>query len=350
MRMLAVLAPLLLAAPAPHDGAHADVHADATRAARALVRAFEEDRVKERPVLLLELDDPRRRALDFFPLAWSREARGLRLGAMTLDERRATHELLRGLLSEEGYLRVQAIRSLETRLRVVEGDTRGVRDPDLYVVRLYGRPSTEAPWGVQVEGHHLSLNATLADGEVRATPLFLGANPAEVRGGPDAGLRVLGTQRELARALLDALDEAQRAKAVVGERAVPALAPGALPAPTEPTGLAAAEMDEAQRALLVQLVASYAGHLRAALAADELRRMEAAGVERLRFLWIGGTAPGAPHTYVVAGPTVLIQMDAIENARGDGANHLHALWRDPERDFGADLLARHYAEEHAEDR
>ena len=62
------------------------------------------------------------------------------------------------------------------------------------------------------------------------------------------------------------------------------------------------------------------------------------------------TEPGAPFSCFVNGPTVAIQLDAVEDTPGTGANHLHSLWRDPERDFGADLLARHYAEAHGEDR
>ena len=27
-------------------------------------------------------------------------------------------------------------------------------------------------------------------------------------------------------------------------------------------------------------------------------------------------------------------------------NHIHSVWRDPEGDFGADILAQHYAHAH----
>jgi hypothetical protein len=41
----------------------------------------------------------------------------------------------------------------------------------------------------------------------------------------------------------------------------------------------------------------------------------------------------------------------FENAqRGGGmpqeGTHIHTVWRDPENDFGDDLLMRHYAQEH----
>jgi Protein of unknown function (DUF3500) len=38
------------------------------------------------------------------------------------------------------------------------------------------------------------------------------------------------------------------------------------------------------------------------------------------------------------GPTLVIEYDNTQNQ----ANHIHSVWHDPSRDFGADLLRRHY--------
>ena len=78
-----------------------------------------------------------------------------------------------------------------------------MRDPGRYFVALFGTPSPDAPWGFRYEGHHLSLNLTLAPGAVPAsTPLFLGAEPRIVpEGSPEAGARVLGEEEDAARAL-----------------------------------------------------------------------------------------------------------------------------------------------------
>ena len=292
-------------------------------------------------------DDPRRRTIDFFPLVARKDQRGLRLGLMGMEQRRATHRLLRGVLSEEGYLRAQAIRGLESTLRESVVNSSYTRVPDAYTVQFFGEPRLDAPWAFKFEGHHLSVNATLVDGRFRGTPLFLGVNPAEVHTGPDAGLRVLAPQEDLARALLHRLTDEQRARAVVPaydpKLAIPL---GALVDPDRETGLSANEMTEAQQVLLVQLITSYARHLRPSFAEEELARLEAAGIGSLKFLWRGGTRPGEPFSYVVHGPTVVLQMDAVVDVPGQPANHLHALWRDPERDFGDDLLARHHREDH----
>ncbi len=72
-----------------------------------------------------------------------------------------------------------------------------------------------AAWGWRFEGHHLSLNFTLAgDHATASTPSFLGANPAKVAKGPRAGLRVLAGEEDEARVLLGSLTPPQRRTAV----------------------------------------------------------------------------------------------------------------------------------------
>ena len=44
--------------------------------------------------------------------------------------------------------------------------------------------------------------------------------------------------------------------------------------------------------------------------------------------------PGAPHYYRVQGPQLLLEWDNTQR----GANHAHSVWRDPDADFGLDVL------------
>ena len=62
----------------------------------------------------------------------------------------------------------------------------------------------------------------------------------------------------------------------------------------------------------------------------------------LHFAWAGGIERKQPHYYRLQGPRVLIEYDCVQN----NANHSHTVWRDPEGDFGRDLLAEHYAAAH----
>ena len=62
----------------------------------------------------------------------------------------------------------------------------------------------------------------------------------------------------------------------------------------------------------------------------------------LHFAWAGGLEPGQPHYYRVQGPRLLVEYDNTQR----GVNHVHAVWRDPDGDFGGDVLAEHHAAHH----
>ncbi|HWP45604.1 MAG TPA: DUF3500 domain-containing protein [Candidatus Limnocylindrales bacterium] len=271
---------------------------------------------------------------------------GVSIKEMTYDQRKAAHALLRSALSSQGYLKATSIMQLEAVLREIEdraGTRRFDRDPELYWFRIFGTPSNDSPWGWSVSGHHLSLNFSSVTNELTATtPLFTGSNPAHVLEGPYTGLRILAAEEDLARALLASLDESQRAKAILSPTAPKdILTENARRLNLEaPTGLPVSEMNENQRSLLMRLIAEYIQNLRRDLAHAKLEKIKKAGIEKIYFAWAGSTEPGKEHYYRVQGPNLLIEYDNTQN----NANHIHAVLRDPEDDFGEDLLRKHYAE------
>ena len=104
-----------------------------------------------------------------------------------------------------------------------------------------------------------------------------------------------------------------------------------------PKGIAGGELDGAQRSLLKRIVAVYISRLPSELADGELAAYDDARLAALSFAWAGAAERGLPHYYRVQGPRLLIEY---ENAQR-GGNHAHSVWRDPEGDFGADLLGGH---------
>ena len=66
------------------------------------------------------------------------------------------------------------------------------------------------------------------------------------------------------------------------------------------------------------------------------------GIEGLHFAWAGGLERRQGHYYRIQGPRFLVEYDNTQN----DANHIHAVWRDLQNDFGADMLRRHYDREH----
>ena len=57
---------------------------------------------------------------------------------------------------------------------------------------------------------------------------------------------------------------------------------------------------------------------------------------------------GKPHYYRVQGPSFLVEFENAQVGAGlpGEGNHIHTVWRDPDNDFGDDLLLNHYAQDH----
>ena len=273
-----------------------------------------------------------------------RARQGLPFKAMTETQRKLARTLLESGLSPQGVAQADLVMALERVLFDLEKAPH--RDDTLYYFSVFGEPSATGTWGWRVEGHHLSLNFTIVDGQrIVATPNFVGANPGEVRlAGPKLGSRALAPEEDLGRALVLSCNEAQRAQAVVS-----ATAPGDIltrndhiAKPQEPAGLGYAEMNATQQAQLKALVAVYAHRLRSEVAEAELGKIADTGWNRLSFAWAGSLQPGHGHYYRIQSPDFIIEYDNTQN----NANHVHTVWRVFQGDFGRDLLQEHYMESH----
>ena len=194
-----------------------------------------------------------------------------------------------------------------------------------------------------MEGHHLSLNFTLKDGEfVRATPAFMGTNPGEIREGPLKGLRVLGLEEKLGRDLVKSLDESQFKKALVDTVAPKEMLTAAEHKvnPLKPDGLPMSELKPSQKEILDRLIHEYCERLRPEVAAETLADIEKNG--GIHFAWAGGVERGEPHYYRVQGQSFLIEYDNTQNE----ANHVHSVFRSFDGDFGRDILGEHVKQAH----
>jgi hypothetical protein len=268
---------------------------------------------------------------------------------MTPDQQKLAHYVVAEVLSHQAYAKVHAIIALERVLDEIEqrqGSRRGLpRDPALYYLTIFGSPSATEPWSFRFEGHHVSLHFAVASDDIRCTPCFLGSNPAVVRHDDRVVTRPLREEEDVARDLLASLDDAQLARAMISPDAPDDIVTTNLPTLDElPNGggLPATDMGDEQRALLETLVSVYVERMRSDVAGAEMDRLRAAGLDRLTFAWAGSIERGERHYYRLTGPTFLAEYDNTQ----DNANHVHAVWRDLERDFGADLLRAHLAQHH----
>jgi hypothetical protein len=269
---------------------------------------------------------------------------GLPIKEMNPAQRKLAHVLLLSGLSHHGYDKATNIMGLEPVLYELEGAARKFpRDPELYYFSIFGTPSAKGTWGWRVEGHHLSANFTIVNGEfVADTPSFMGTNPAEVRSGPRKGVRVLSEEEDFGRDLVQSLNSEQRKKAIFLEAAPKEIFTEAKKhlEPLDNTGIVCADLNQQQAAKLLRLIKAYVERNRPDLAKDDLQKIQQAGLEKVYFGWAGGIERGQGHYYRVQGPTFLLEYDNTQNDN----NHIHAVWRDFKDDFGEDLLRKHYRE------
>ncbi len=309
--------------------ANAKVERAGSRMASAAERWLDSLDDDQRGQATFAFDSSERLNWHFIP----RERKGLPIKQMNGEQRALAFGLLSTGVSGDGALKATTIMSLEAILRDMEKGSGPVRDPELYFLSVFGKPANEGKWGWRIEGHHLSLNVTLEDGEiVGATPAFFGANPAEVRQGPREGVRALAEREDRALRLLQALDDDQKKTAVISEEAPKDIrAAGTPQPPTDPAeGIAYKSLNDDQKTMMRALIESYAADMPPEVAASWLEEIRGAGPEKIQFAWSGPADRNQPHGYRVQGPSFLIEFNNTQN----GANHIHSIWRNMLGDFG----------------
>jgi hypothetical protein len=295
-------------------------------------------------LMLFPFEDAQRENWQFWPTARV----GLPLEYMSATERSATHDLLASALSSRGYLRAVHVMQLEQILDML--DEGGLpRSVDHYGLVVFGQPSMSEPWAWRFEGHHLSLNVTVAPEGVAVTPSFFGSNPAQVVSGPLAGFRVHGELEDLGRDLVRSLSEDQADAVIVSDRAPSEIATANMNKPPQewdtwkttvvPVGIPVSALNELQqqwvRLILAEIIGNYDDTIGQPYR-DDL------DWESVHFAWMGSTERGEPHYFRLQGADFLFEFDNVQN---DG-NHVHSVWRSKSGDFGADLLSEHYQADH----
>lgn len=309
-----------------------------TEAAKAFLASLTPEQLQK---ATFQMQDDERLNFHFIP----RERKGLPLREMTAPQKHLAHALLSAGLSQRGFIKATTIMSLEDVLRIIEKDSGERRNPEKYYFSIFGEPAATGAWGFRVEGHHLSQNFAVVNGKIASSPSFFGSNPAEVREGPRKGLRVLSAEEDLGRELLMALTPAQRKTAIVTATAYKDVLTAANRKASlegQPSGLAMSAMNGAQRALLTRLVEEYAHNMPEQIAQARMTQIQKAG-NNVHFAWAGVAEKGGPHYYRVQAPTFLIEYDNTQN----DSNHVHAVWRDFDGDFGLDLLKQHLQTSHS---
>jgi hypothetical protein len=353
--------------------------------------------VKAANAFLSTLDDKQRQSVSFayddeqqrkrwsnFPISMVPRA-GLNMGSLTSEQRTAAMALVASALSPRGMEKVQQIMDADEVLKTTDGNGgggpgrgrggpppggrgdgppgggRGPNGPpggrgpggggpgggamfgkDLYYVSILGTPSEKNPWMLQFGGHHLALNITIEGERGILTPTLTGAQPAlYTKDGKT--VRPLGGESDKALALLNALDANQRKQAILSYRVADlVLGPGQDGKTIQPEGLKASSMNEKQRAMLIDVVAEWAGIVHESAAAARMAEIKAE-LNETWFAWSGATTAEPGHNitgyYRIQGPHLVIEY-APQGLGGDPSLHVHTMYRDPTNDYGRKPAAK----------
>jgi fructose-1,6-bisphosphatase/inositol monophosphatase family enzyme len=285
---------------------------------------------------------------------------GLMLEDLGQPARELALNILRATMSARGFHQARSIMRLNELLAELTGDHEAFGEWP-YFVSIFGTPSADAPWGWQIDGHHLCVNALVMDGRVVMTPTFMGAEPRRVRQGALAGISLFDPEEALGLDLIRSFDMTKRARATIHPSLHPdeisprlqnmfdgRMQAGAfhdnLVAPYQ--GVAGHDMTDAQRRVLLSLAGTYVGWTADAHVPVKMTEV-ASHLDDTWFSWYGGTGDDSPFYYRVHSPVILIEFDHHPGVAFDNEvptrHHVHTVVRTPNGgDYGADLLRQHH--------
>ena len=291
----------------------------------------------EKKLALFEFQDNLRDFWHYIPI----ERHGLTIENAETGTVRKMWGLISLALSQKGLDLVKKIMKQELILKDIEdrtGKNFFIRSDERYWFSVYGSPEeNKISW--RFEGHHVSLNCLIVNDNIRITPLFFGANPANVKEGEHKSLRILNSIEDLARDMLLSFDRTQLNKALIDDKA-----PWDLLTTNQrhivlgnPVGISILDMSSKQQKLFMQLIKLYFDTTTKNISGSLLTNIENSSQGSIYFAWAGGLYSGMPHYYCIQGGNMLIEYDCVQ----DDANHIHSVARDAKGDFGNDILMDH---------
>lgn len=285
---------------------------------------------------------------------------GVMLGDLPPATRKLALALMRETLSARGFRQARDIMRINGFLAELTKRPEEFGEWP-YFLSFFGQPSAAEPWGWQLDGHHLNLNCVIIGDQMVMAPTFMGSEPCSIEDGPLAGTRVFAREERAGLDMIRSLEEGQAAQAILR----PSIHPDALPedmkhpfdgrmlggafkdnARIDYEGIRAGDLSDAQRRLLVSLIATYVGWSRDGHAGVKMQEVQA-HIDETCFSWMGATGDGGPFYYRVHSPVVLIEFDhhpgVVFDNKVPSPHHVHSLIRAPNGgDYGVDLLRQHH--------
>ena len=282
--------------------------------------------------------------------------RGISLEEMTEVQKESAWNLLAVALSAEGLEQTQNIMKTEQTLFEINGEP--IRyGTEKYYITMMGIPSSENPWGFQLDGHHLVINYFVLGDQVVMTPAFWGGEPVYADAGMYLGNHILQEEQNTGLTLMQSLDSEQKQRATISaskvrNNQVAAANQDNLVLNYE--GIKGSDLTSQQRLYLLNVIRSFVGALRdphAEITMEEVGQY----LDDTYFAWVGESVDDSVFYYLIHSPVILIELDhqwpvgtLHKNPAGvPTRDHIHTVVRTPNgNDYGKDLLAQHLAREH----
>jgi len=308
---------------------------------------------------------PEQKAKTTFPVddpewrKWMNVHRYVRQGVsfkeMTETQREAAFGLMRAALSANGLKLSQDIMKLNETLGELNNNNFTEYGEWLYWITIMGEPSATQPWGWQIDGHHLIVNYFVVGDQVVMSPVFVGSEPVIAAAGKYKGVTILQEEQKRGLAMLRALDETQRKKAVLdaNKPGNNNQAEGFKDNVVVPyAGLLASELNAAQREQFLGLIELFVSNMDDGHAKVKMSEVTQ-HLAQTHFAWVGGGEDTSVFYYRIHSPVVLIEFDhqrpanlrhLAKDPQLPNREHIHVVVRTPNgNDYGKDLLQQHLA-------
>ncbi|MBE9106212.1 DUF3500 domain-containing protein [Nostoc cf. edaphicum LEGE 07299] len=304
---------------------------------------------EQRSKTIFSVDDPEWRK-------WMNQHFYIRQGTgfyeMTESQREVAFNLLRASFSAKGLKQSRDIMRLNHTLAELNDNNFDEYGEWRYWITVMGTPSDTEPWGWQLDGHHLIVNYFVLGDQVVMTPTFMGSEPVTANSGRYEGTTVLQNEQNKGLALINALNDAQREKAIIEVSKTRNSSVGEAFSDNivlDYAGIRAAEFTAEQKKQLLDLIGEYVGNMRGGHAEVKMSEVRQ-HLDETRFAWIGETEANSVFYYRIHSPVILIEFDhqtpiALRYLeRGQPTReHIHSVIRTPNgNDYGKDLLRQHY--------
>jgi hypothetical protein len=260
---------------------------------------------------------------------------GVRLGDLDKATLPLACDFLNAVMSAQGYEKcVQIMLGDDKFLR--NGEARAGFGAENFWLAVFGEPSADKPWAIQLDGHHIAVNITFVGDKMSFSPSFIGVQPHTF---PINDKPVIPMEAEVgnAYAFVAMLDDDQKTKTVITDkRADVQTAAGKDGFIPELAGLKCDSLNDAQQQALLKLINLWVDDLPKTQAEARMKEITAE-LKDTHFAWNGPTTPGSDISYIIQGPSLIIEY-ACQDLGGKPLDHLHSMYRDPTNEYGERII------------